>query len=80
MANLNRLQTAERIVYVIAIVLAIVRVDWWWWGWKIEPFIFGWLTLPMLYQIAIWLIGYALVVYTVLRLWIEPKNTEGGEE
>ncbi|MEW6275066.1 MAG: hypothetical protein AB1556_08135 [Bacillota bacterium] len=63
----------ELAVYLVAFILMIVRVDWWWWGWKIEPYVFGWLTLPMLYQVGIWLIGWLLIYFVVKYLWIETK-------
>lgn len=63
----------ELAVYLVAFILMIVRVDWWWWGWKIEPYAFGWLTLPMLYQVGIWLIGWLLVYFVVKYFWVETK-------
>ncbi len=63
----------ELLVYLVAIVLMIIRVDWWWWGWKIEPFVFGWLTLPMFYQVGIWLVGWLLVYLVVRYIWIESN-------
>lgn len=69
---------AEVMVYVIAGVLMVIRVDWWWWGWKIEPLLGGWFSLPMLYQLCIWGAGWALVAYTVFCLWPEDYDREGS--
>lgn len=59
----------EIIVYGLAALLMIIRVDLWWWGEKIHPLIFGWITIPMLYQFLIWFAGCALVFYTCIALW-----------
>lgn len=64
----------ELVVYLLALVLMIIRVDWWWWGWKTEPYIFGWLTWPMLYQVGILLAGWLLVCFTVKYLWVESSD------
>ena len=65
--NSARRRKKELIVYVLAAVLMFVRVDFWWWG-KEMP-LYGWFTLPMLYQFGIWLAGWVLVMYTANRIW-----------
>lgn len=57
------------IIYLLSVVLMVLRVDWWWWGTKIEPFIAGWLTIPMLYQLGIWAAGTTLVFWLCLGVW-----------
>ncbi len=57
------------IIYCLSVLLMVVRIDWWWWGTKIDPLIFGWLTIPMLYQIGIWLAGIALVFWLCIGVW-----------
>ncbi|HOV90414.1 MAG TPA: hypothetical protein PKW07_06835 [Syntrophorhabdaceae bacterium] len=59
----------EIIIYIIAAILLIVRVDFWWWGKKIYPFILGWITVPMIYQFLIWVAGFGLVSYICFSLW-----------
>lgn len=71
-------KTKELIVYALAAVLIIIRVDWWWWGKDFKPVLGGWLALPEIYQLLIWLAGYALVAYTVYGIW--PSNDEKGGE
>lgn len=80
MVNSRKLKIGQGTVYIAAIILAFIRVDWWWWGEKVEPFILGWFTWPMLYQVGIWLIGYGLVIYTVYCLWSEPQIIVDGDE
>jgi len=58
-------------VYLLAAVLMVIRVDFWWWGQEMPFVLFGWLSLPMLYQFAIWLVGYILVLYTAQVLWAD---------
>ncbi|MCL6611419.1 MAG: hypothetical protein K6T66_07770 [Peptococcaceae bacterium] len=60
------------IVFILSAVLMIIRVDWWWWGHKVDPLVFGWLSYPMIYQIFIWLAGWGLVAVAVRYLWIDP--------
>lgn len=61
--------TREIVVYLIALLLMLFRADWWWWG-KITPIVLlGWLTVAELYQLAIWLVGWLLVIYTARRIW-----------
>ena len=52
-------------IALIAAALMILRVDFWWWGVAMPPVLFDAVNLPMLYQFAIWVAGWALVVYTV---------------
>ena len=47
----------------------ILRVDFWWWNEVKPPVLFGWLTVPMLYQLGILLCGWALAVYAAGHLW-----------
>jgi hypothetical protein len=56
-------------IYILSVVLMVIRVDWWWWGTKIDPLIGGWLSLPMLYQFGIWLAGTSLVFWLCLGVW-----------
>jgi hypothetical protein len=35
--------------------------------------LFGWLNLPMLYQFAMWVVGYLLVLYTVKYIWVDDQ-------
>ncbi len=58
-------------VYVIAVLLMIFRVDIWWWGEDMPMILFGWINLPMLYQFGVWACGYALVIYVALKIWKE---------
>lgn len=60
-------------MYLIAAFLMFIRIDWWWWGKKIGPFVFGWLSYPMLYQLLIWAVGWLVVIITCKYLW-------GGDE
>ena len=59
------------VVYAIAVLLMIVRVDVWWWGEDMPAVLLGWLNLPMLYQFGIWLVGYLLVLYVANVIWDE---------
>jgi len=59
----------ETIVYLIALVLMIIRVDFWWWGTKIYPIYGGWITVPMIYQFCIWAVGYVLVLIICKTVW-----------
>jgi len=59
-------------IFTAILLLAVLRVDWWWWG-KAQPPILGWLTLPMLYHLAIWAAGWLLVILTVVFLWPDPQ-------
>jgi hypothetical protein len=56
-------------VAVAAAALMILRVDVWWWNQVMPPVLFGWLTVPMLYQLGIFLCGWALAVYAASNLW-----------
>ncbi len=61
------------IVYVIAALLMFVRVDYWWWGEDMPLILFGWISLPMLYQAGIWLAGYSLVIYVATKIWTDEE-------
>ena len=61
------------IVYVIAALLMFVRVDYWWWGKDMPMILFGWISLPMLYQVGIWLAGYLLVLYVATKIWTDEE-------
>jgi len=67
------------IIYSLCVVLMILRVDWWWWETKIHPLIGGWLSLPMLYQLGIWLAGTALVFWLCIGVW-EKEDRENEHE
>jgi hypothetical protein len=69
--------TKELIVYALALILIFIRADFWWWGRDFKPLLFRWLSWPEIYQLLIWLAGYALVAYTVLHIW---KDTDEKEE
>lgn len=62
------------VIYVLAAVLMVIRVDWWWWGIKIQPLIFGWMSVPMIYQLGIWLAGTALVFWLCLSAWKQGEQ------
>jgi len=64
----------EILIYLCAAILLIIRVDFWWWRKKIYPFIFGWITIPMLYQFLIWVAGFALVSYICISIWKDPDE------
>jgi hypothetical protein len=68
----------EAFIYVLACVLLIIRVDFWWWGTKIQPIIAGWLTIPMLYQLFIWAAGVVLVYIVCLVVW-KDEPQKGGK-
>ena len=61
------------VVYSLAVLLMIIRVDIWWWGEEMPMVFLGWINLPMLYQFAIWLAGYLLVIYVATRIWVEDE-------
>ena len=63
----------ELVIYSLAIILMIIRVDLWWWGEEMPMVLFGWLNLPMLYQFAMWVVGYLLVLYTVKYIWVDDQ-------
>lgn len=58
-------------VVAAAVALMILRVDFWWWNQVMPPVLFGWLSVPMLYQFGILLCGWALAVYAAGHLWKE---------
>ena len=61
------------VVYFIAALLMFVRVDYWWWGEEMPLILFGWISLPMLYQAGIWLAGYLLVIYVATKIWTDEE-------
>ncbi len=63
----------ELVIYSLAIILMIIRVDLWWWGEEMPMVLFGWLNLPMLYQFGMWVVGYLLVLYTVKYIWVDDQ-------
>lgn len=67
--------TTPRHVFVFgaAVLLMLIRVDFWWWGEVTRPVLFGWLTVPMLYQLGIWAAGWLLVLYSTDRLWSDSE-------
>jgi hypothetical protein len=60
-------------VAMAAAALMILRVDFWWWNEIMPPVLFGWLTVPMLYQLAIFMCGWWLAVYAAGNLWKEDR-------
>jgi len=74
MLNEGQKSTLNFFMYLLFAVLLIIRVDWWWYGWKIEPFVFGWLTYPMLYQLFIWFVGWMVVIITCKYLWSDGEE------
>lgn len=71
MLNESQKNILNIFMYFIVAILLIIRVDWWWYGAKIEPLVLGWLTYPMLYQLGIWLVGWLVVIVTCKYLWTE---------
>ena len=71
--NPQRRRKRELVIYSLAIILMIIRVDLWWWGEEMPMVLFGWLNLPMLYQFAMWVVGYLLVLYTVKYIWVDDQ-------
>ena len=63
-----------RIIYALAVILMIVRVDLWWWGEDLPLIFFGWLNAPMLYQLGIWFVGWMLVIYVARVIWTEKDE------
>jgi len=74
-----RTETKECIIYVAAAILMLIRADFWWWGKDFKPLLFSWLSWPEIYQLLIWLAGYALVVLIVFGVW-KPSDTREGED
>lgn len=72
--------TKECIVYALAVILMLIRADFWWWGKDFRPLLFNWLSWPEIYQLLIWLAGYALVAYTVYSVWEDSDEKEGGQD
>ena len=67
------------IVYVVAVALLFLRVDFWWWGTKIQPILAGWITIPMLYQLAIWAVGVVLVYTVCMVVWKDEPTEKKGQ-
>ncbi len=67
--NVRSFRATLTIIYILSVVLMVIRVDWWWWGTKIHPLIGGWLSVPMLYQVGIWLAGTGLVFWLCIGVW-----------
>jgi hypothetical protein len=67
------------IVYIIAIALLFLRVDFWWWGTKVQPVLAGWITVPMLYQLGIWAVGVVLVFTVCLVVWKDEPAERNGQ-
>jgi hypothetical protein len=61
----NRIQKRAWTIAVLILLVMIVRVDIWWWGVDMPPVILGTFTVPMLYHLAIFLAGWALVLATL---------------
>jgi hypothetical protein len=61
------------IVGSLALLIMVVRVDFWWWGEVMPPVLFGTVNLPMLYQGVLWAAGWALTVYAVDALKLEEE-------
>jgi len=61
------------IVGLLALLLMIVRVDFWWWGKDMPPILFGAVNLPMIYQFVLWGAGWALTVYAVDTLRLDEE-------
>ena len=68
------------IIYFLCVVLMILRIDWWWWGDKIYPLMGGWLSIPMLYQLGIWLAGTCLVFWLCIGVWEKNDREERHEQ
>ena len=66
----------EILIYILACVLLVIRVDFWWWGTKIQPIIGGWLTIPMLYQFFIWAAGTGLVFVLCYVVWTNDEQSK----
>ena len=71
--NPQKRRKRELVIYSLAIILMIIRVDLWWWGEEMPMVLFGWLNLPMLYQFGMWVVGYLLVLYTVKYIWVDDQ-------
>ncbi len=56
--DVQKRRNRERLVYVLALILMIIRVDIWWWGEEMPLVLFGWINVPMLYQLGIWVAGF----------------------
>jgi hypothetical protein len=70
----NRIRRRVWTIAALVLLLMIVRVDFWWWGADMPPVLFGTFNLPMLYNLVIFLAGWALVVYTA-----NTDTAEGGQ-
>ena len=69
--DVQKRRKRERLVYLLAAILMIIRVDFWWWGREMPLVLFGFINLPMLYQFGIWVVGYCLVLYTIKNIWLD---------
>jgi hypothetical protein len=77
-ANQSRSHRSQLLlIYFLSVILMIIRVDWWWWGKKIDPLFGGWLSIPMLYQLGIWIAGTGLVFWLCIGVW---KQSDQGED
>jgi len=67
----------EAMIYVIAGLLMIFRADWWWWGKATPIVLFGWLSVAEVYQLGIFIVGWALVFYAAYGVWkIDDKDED----
>lgn len=67
------MNTRAAFVFAAAAALMVLRVDFWWWDRIMPPVLFGWLTVPMLYQLGILVCGWALAVYAAGHLWRDER-------
>lgn len=77
--NKSRHRFTLTVIYTLSVALMIFRVDWWWWGEKIHPLLWDWISLPMLYQLGIWMAGTALVFWLCLGVWVKSNQEEDYE-
>ena len=70
-ADIQSRRKKELVAYVLAAILMIVRVDFWWWEAEMPMILFGWINAPMLYQFGIWTAGFILVVYVANYFWTD---------
>ena len=70
-AELQSRRKKELIAYLLAAILMIIRVDFWWWDKEMPMVLFGWINVPMLYQFGIWVAGFALVIYVANFIWTD---------
>lgn len=60
----SRIRRRAWLTGILVLLVMVLRVDYWWWGQEMPPVLFGVFNLPMLYNLLIFLAGWALVVYT----------------